>query len=193
MDDLELMARVSSGDQSAIGDLYDRYGRQVFALACRILTDRAAAEDVTQEVFVKTWRNAARFDPERGRVSSWILHIAYTTAVDQVRARHRAAPSRFDDWPDEPDVAADTAGDAETAVMGAQVRSALHHLPAEQRLTLEMAYFGAMTHQEIAHSLAIPLGTVKGRLRLGLEALRQYLLIPRRKEADQHVRLSPHR
>lgn len=193
MDDLRLMARLSSGDQSAIGDLYDHYGRQVFALACRMLADPAAAEDVTQEVFVKMWRNAARFDPDRGRVGSWILHIAYTTAVDHTRARRRTAPSRFDDWPDEPDVAADTAGDAELAVMGAQVRSALLHLPAEQRLALEMAYFRAMTHQEIAHSLAIPLGTVKGRLRLGLEALRQFLTNPRRKEADQHARLSPHR
>jgi RNA polymerase sigma factor (sigma-70 family) len=191
MDDLALMARLSAGEQGAIGELYDRYGRQVYALAFRMLTDTALAEDVTQEVFVKVWRNAVRFDPARGRAATWILHMAYTTAVDQVRARRVAAPGRYEEPPEAPDPAADTAGDAETAVMGAQVRSALMHLPAEQRQALEMAYFGAMSHQEIAHGLGIPLGTVKGRLRLGLEALRQFLLIPRRKEADQHARMSP--
>lgn len=191
MDDLALMARLSAGDQSAVGDLYDRYGRQVYALACRMLADSAAAEDVTQEVFVKVWRNAARFDPERGRAGSWILHLAYTTTVDQMRARRYTAPSRFEETPEEPDPAADPAGDAEVSVMGTQVRSAMMRLPAEQRQALEMAYFGAMSQQEIARSLNIPLGTVKGRVRLGLESLRQFLMTPRRKEADQHVRLSP--
>lgn len=191
MDDLALMARVAAGEQAAVGDLYDRYGRQVYALAYRMLQDTAASEDVTQEVFVKVWRNAARFDPGRGRVGTWILHLAYTTAVDAVRARKRTTLARFDAPSDEPDLAADTAGQAETNVMGDQVRSAMMRLPAEQRQALEMAYFGALTQQEIAAELGIPLGTVKGRVRLGLEALRQVLMSPRRKEADSHARLSP--
>ncbi|HYF94539.1 MAG TPA: sigma-70 family RNA polymerase sigma factor [Symbiobacteriaceae bacterium] len=191
MDDSALLARVAAGDQAAVGDLYDRYGRQIYALALRMLGDGAAAEDVTQDVFVKVWKSASRFDPERGRAGSWILHMAYTTTVDVVRARRRAMPSRFDQQPDEPDPAEDPAGQAETAVMGAQVKSALMHLPAEQRQALEMAYFGAMTQQEIAGKLGIPLGTVKGRVRLGLEALRQCLMAPRRKEADAHARMSP--
>jgi RNA polymerase sigma-70 factor (ECF subfamily) len=121
-----------------------------------------------------------------------VLHIAYTTAVDLVRARRRAVPGRWDDLPDAPDGAVDPAADAETAVLGAQVRSALMHLPAEQRQALELAYFGALTQQEIAGRLGIPLGTVKGRIRLGLEGLRQLFMLPRRKEAESHVRLSPH-
>ncbi|HWH68170.1 MAG TPA: sigma-70 family RNA polymerase sigma factor, partial [Candidatus Sulfotelmatobacter sp.] len=83
------MARVAAGDQAAVGDLYDRYGRQVYALAVRMLGDGPAAEDVTQDVFVKVWRSASRFDPGRGRAASWILHLAYTTTVDVVRARRR--------------------------------------------------------------------------------------------------------
>ncbi|MDF2629859.1 MAG: polymerase subunit sigma-24 [Symbiobacteriaceae bacterium] len=191
MDDLALMVRVAASDQGALGALYDRYGRQVYALALRMLQDGAAAEDVTQDVFLKVWRSAARFDADRGRVGTWILHIAYTTTVDLIRARRRAMPSRFDDMPEETDTGADPAGDAETAVLGAQVKSALMRLPAEQRQALELAYFGAMTQQEIAGKLGIPLGTVKGRVRLGLEALRQFLMMPRRKEADPHARMSP--
>lgn len=192
MDDRMLIARLASGDQAAAGELYDRYGRQVYSLAYRMLQDTAAAEDIAQEVFVKVWRNAARFDPERGRAAAWILHMAYTSAVDLLRARRRAAPSRYEELPEQPDTTAvDPATEAEVAVMGAQVRSALMRLPAEQRQALEMAYFGAMTQQEIAGRLAIPLGTVKSRVRLGLEGLRQFLVSPRRKEADNHARLSP--
>jgi len=193
MDDQALMSRMAAGDRAAAGDLYDRYGRQVYALALRMLQDGSAAEDVTQDVFLKVWRNAARYEPQRGRVATWILHMAYTTAVDLLRLRRRASPSRFEELPDQPDLSADPAADAETAVLGSQVREALMRLPPEQRQALEMAYFGAMTHQEIAGHLAIPLGTVKGRLRLGLEALRQFLLQPRRKEVDARATLSPRR
>ncbi|HYG57993.1 MAG TPA: sigma-70 family RNA polymerase sigma factor [Symbiobacteriaceae bacterium] len=191
MDDNALMSRLAAGDQAAVAGLYDRYGRQVYALASRMLQDASAAEDVTQEVFVKVWRNAPRFDPERGRAATWILHLAYTTAVDLVRTRRKAAPSRFDDLSDEPDPTADPAGAAESALLGAQARAALMRLAPEQRQAVEMAYFGAMTQQEIAQKLDIPLGTVKSRVRLGLDALRQLLVAPRRKEADAHGRLSP--
>lgn len=191
MDDSTLIARMAGGDQSAAGDLYDRYGRQVYALAYRMLQDAAAAEDITQEVFVKLWRNAARFDPERGRPGTWILHIAYTTAVDLVRTRRYAAPSRYEAEPSEADVTADPAADAEVAIMGAQVRSALMRLPAEQRQALEMAYFDALSQSEIAGKLGIPLGTVKSRVRLGLESLRQLFTTPRRKEVDGRVQLPP--
>lgn len=193
MDDQRLMTRLAADDQAAVGELYDRYGRQVYSLAYRILGDAAAAEDVTQEVFVKVWRQATRFDPERGRAASWILHIAYTTAVDMARQRAKAAPGRFEEaGAEELDLTTDPAGDAETAVMGAQVRAALMRLPPEQRRALEMAYFGALSHSEIAGRLAVPLGTVKGRIRLGLEALRTHLLAPRRKEVDRHANLPSH-
>jgi RNA polymerase sigma-70 factor (ECF subfamily) len=192
MDDHALLTRLATGDQSAVGDLYDRYGRQVFALAVRMLNDRAAAEDVTQEVFVKVWRNASRFDAVRGSPATWILHIAHTTTVDALRSR-RVQPERYEQWPEESDPAADPVASAELADMGAQVRGALMRLPAEQRHTLELAYFGALTQSEIATRLQVPLGTVKGRIRLGLEALRHLFLTSARKEADQHERLSPRR
>lgn len=182
MDDAALMARLAAGDASAIGDLYDGYGRQVYALAFRMLEDAAAAEDITQEVFVKVWRSATRYDPERGSAATWILHLAYTATADLLRARRRASPCRYEACPDERDLLADTAADAETTVMGAQVRGALMRLPAEQRQAVEMAYYGAMTQTEIAQLLAIPLGTVKSRIRLGLEALRRALMAGLRKD-----------
>ncbi|MFZ5816289.1 MAG: sigma-70 family RNA polymerase sigma factor [Bacillota bacterium] len=193
MDEERLIARLAAGDQTAVADLYDRLGRQVYSLAYRMLGEGAAAEDVTQEVFLKVWRQAARFDSERGRAASWILHIAYTTAVDAVRQRAKMAPGRYQETGgDEPDPAANPAEEVETALMGAQVRTALMRLPPEQRQALEMAYFGALSHSEIAGRLAVPLGTVKGRIRLGLEALRSHLLAPRRREVDRHANLPPH-
>lgn len=193
MDEERLMSRLTAGEQAAVGELYDRFGRQVYSLAYRMLGETAAAEDVTQEVFLKVWRQAGRFDPERGRLASWVLHIAYTTAVDAVRQRSKTAPGRFEEvGPDQPDLITDPADEAETAIMGAQVRQALMRLPAEQRQALELAYFGARSHSEIAGQLALPLGTVKGRIRLGLEALRTHLLAPRRKEVDRHANLPSH-
>lgn len=184
MDDHDLIARLSAGDQSAIGDLYDRYGGPVYALALRMLQDPAAAEDITQEVFLKVWKSASRFDAQRGRAGSWILHIAYTASVDLLRSRRRGLPGRFEPLAQESDPTADPAADAIAAVLGAQVRAALMRLPPEQRRALEMAYFDAMSQQEIAAALSIPLGTVKSRVRLGLETLRQSLSTPRKKEAD---------
>lgn len=189
MDDVSIMKRLTAGDTTAAGELYDRYGRQVYALACRMLEDAATAEDVTQECFVKVWQRAGQFDPKRGRLATWVLHIAYTTTVDVIRTRKRVQPSRFDEQPEETDHAADTAGDAETAVLAEQVRSALLRLPGEQRQVLDMAYWGAMSQQEMATALGIPLGTVKSRVRLALDSLRQFLLTPRSKEDDRHVRL----
>lgn len=189
MEDALLMRRLADGESAAVGELYDRYGRQVYALALRMLEDAAAAEDVTQECFVKVWQCAGQFDPERGRLVSWILHIAYTSSVDLLRTRKRVQPSRFEPQPDRADISADPATDTETAILAEQVRGALTHLPGEQRQVLEMAYWGAMTQQQIATALGVPLGTVKSRVRLAVDGLRHFLLPPRRKEDDRHARL----
>jgi RNA polymerase sigma factor (sigma-70 family) len=191
-EDRLLMARLANGQHAAIGDLYDQYGHQVYSLARRMLQESAAAEDITQEVFLKVWRNAARFDPERGAVGTWILHITYTSTVDLLRQRQRASAAHYEVATDEPDPEADTESDAVSILLGDQVRTALIRLPGEQRQALEMAYFGALTQQEIANRLNIPLGTVKSRVRLGLQALRQFLALSRRKEGD-HAHLSPQR
>lgn len=193
MDDLTLMTRLAAGDQTAMGELYDRYGKPVYALACRMLGDPTAAEDVTQEVFVKVWRHAARFDPARGQAGTWILRIAHSTAVDLLRTRRRQAPGRFEPAPEQPDDGADTAAAAEVAVLSTQVRTALMRIPADQRQAVELAYYNALTFPEISRQLNLPLGTVKSRVRLGLEALRQFLLAPLRKEGEARANLSPRR
>lgn len=187
MDDAALMARLAEGDHTAMEPLYDRYGRHVYALAYRMLADAASAENVTQESFVKVWRKASQFDPARGPLATWILHLTYMVTVDVLRSRQSAVPSRFEETPQEVDLSADTAGDAEVALLGAQAREAMLRLPPEQRQALELAYFGAMSQQHITTLLGIPLGTLKGRVRLGLESLRRFLLTPRRKEVRGRV------
>lgn len=189
MEDQQLLARIAAGDKNALGHLYDRWGAQVFALARRLAGEGALAEDIVQEAFLKLWQKAHTYDPNRGRPATWILHLAYTTGVDLLRKRGKALPSRLADAPEEIDPVADPAGDAETALMGAQVRTALLRLPPEQRQALELAYWGALTHQEIAVRLGLPLGTVKGRIRLALQTLRTLLHTPAREEVARHVRL----
>lgn len=189
MEDEQLLARIAAGDKNALGHLYDRWGAQVYSLARRLASEGPLAEDILQEAFLKLWQKAVTYDPRRGRPGTWILHLAYTTGVDLLRKRGRALPPRFVEPTEEADPLADPAGDAESALMGAQVRTALLRLPPEQRQALELAYWGALSHQEIATRLSLPLGTVKGRIRLALQALRTLLQSPAREEVARHVRL----
>lgn len=182
--DAALMRAVRDGSEEAVGQLYDRFVRQAFAVALRVLGDRAAAEDAVQETFVKVWRSADRFDPARGRLSSWVLNIAHRTAIDALRA-NRARPggaggtgraggraTALDDAAEIGDPSADTAGAAEARVLAAQARRALARLNPDQVEALQLAYFEGLTHQEIARRTGAPLGTVKSRLRLALDSLR---------------------
>jgi RNA polymerase sigma factor (sigma-70 family) len=189
LEDQQLLARIAAGDKNAMGHLYDRWGPHVYALARRLAGENALAEDIVQEAFLKLWRKATSYDPHRGRPGTWILHLTYTSGVDLLRKRGRALPTRLEDPPEEVDPTADPAGEAEIALLGAQVRTALLRLPPEQRQALELAYWGALTQQEIAAKLDLPLGTVKGRIRLALQALRTLLLTPARKEVARHVQL----
>lgn len=182
-----MLAALSAGQGEDLAVLYDRYGRYVFGVAAHMLGNTPAAEDVTQEVFLRLWRNASRFDVGRGRLSTWLLHMTRNAALDVLRARkgqQQPAP-----WAEEVQDLADAApavdAQAEVHILGHQVRSALGELPPEQRLALEMAYFGGLTHQEIAEQTRQPLGTVKSRIRLALEHLRTGLLAPRRREVRQ--------
>jgi len=156
--------------------LYDRLGRQAFGLAYRIVGDGPSAEDVVQEAFLTLWRNAERLDPARGKVTSFVLTLVHHKAVDLLRAR-RGQPAR--DPSVEPEALERAGPDVAEAVAaslnGQAVRESLKSLPAEQRQAIEMAYFEGMTHVEIAEKLELPLGTVKSRLRLGLEKLRSTL------------------
>ena len=156
--------------------LYDRLGRQAFGLAYRILGDGPSAEDAVQEAFLTLWRQAERLDPARGKVSSFLMTVVHHKAIDLLRSRRGEMTKR--ESLDPPVFAQEGADVLEsvTESMGRDaVRSALQSLPEEQRQPIELAYFEGLTHVEIADTLGIPLGTVKSRLRLGLEKMRQAL------------------
>ncbi|HEY1855575.1 MAG TPA: sigma-70 family RNA polymerase sigma factor [Solirubrobacterales bacterium] len=173
--DEELMPWIAEKDPEAFDVFYDRHGGVAFSLAYRILGDRTAAEDCIQEAFISIWRSGARFDRARGSVRSWTLSIVRNRAIDALRSKAGKAPKlTFDDdailesRPAE-ELTDDEAMRHETAQ---EVRGALSQLPGEQSKVIELAYFGGFSQSEIAGMLNVPLGTVKGRMRLGLEKIR---------------------
>jgi RNA polymerase sigma-70 factor (ECF subfamily) len=176
VDDASLLRRIQQGEHDAVAALYDRYGGVAYGLAFRITANAATAEDVVQDAFVSLWKQAPRFDPERGHVRSWLLTIVHHRAVDAVRRRagrpERALPEGSEEFVatiGRPEELVETVLDAEA------VREAVRQVPEEQRRVIEMAYFMGMTHVEIAAETGAPLGTVKSRLRIGLEKMREYL------------------
>lgn len=177
-EDDQLIRRVAAGDRQAFETLYDRYAATVYGVALRMLADRELAEDAVQEVFWRVWKRAASFDRSRA-FAPWLFGIAHNYAIDELRRRRvRPQPVYEDDEnpilseiPDQADV-------GEAAVLADQrriVREAIDQLPEEQRQALLLAYFGGLTQQEIATKLGNPLGTVKTRMRLGLQKLRGLL------------------
>lgn len=170
--DGELLARVASGDDAALGVLYDRYGRLALGLAYRVLGDRGQAEDVVQEAFLSVWRRAATFDAQRGSARGWLTSIVHNAAIDRRRGRFRRQQDEVDiddhAWRLTGD---DVWEDVSRTLDREQVRRALAEIPKEQRETLELAYFGGLTQVEIAERTGEPLGTVKSRARLGLRRL----------------------
>ncbi len=174
--DAEVLRAIQRGDQEAVAVLYDRYGGIAYGLAFRITNDGTLAEDVVQEAFLSVWRQAARFDPDRGYVRSWLLTIVHHKAVDCVRRRAGRAERGLPDGPDEFIATRGRPEEiAEWSMEAAAVREAVQRIPDDQRRTVEMAYFEGITHVEIAERMGVPLGTVKSRLRIGLEKMRDYL------------------
>lgn len=176
--DEELIAALGRGDPEALGLLYDRYRRLAMAVAFRILNDTTAAEDALQDAFLQVWRNNSSFRPDRGSVKSWLLTIVRNASIDRLRGREgRARQDRpIEDMEyllgegDDPFV------EAAASMQMEEIQAALRNLPDEQRYAITLAFFNGLTHQEIAERMGIPLGTVKGRMRLGLKKMRQQLI-----------------
>lgn len=176
-EDLDLLWRVRQRDPEALARLYDRYGCAAYGLALRILRDPEAAAEVVQEVFLRLWQRPDHYDPLRGTVATWLLSLTHHRAIDLVRARRRQGQAVLalaqSDGPAEAETAlADLAWLHERRQA---VRQALAELAPVQRQVIELAYFDGLTQREIAALLGEPLGTVKTRLRLGMQRLRSLL------------------
>ncbi len=178
--DEDLMVLVQRAEASAFEVIYDRHAGAAFSLAYRMCGARQLAEDIVQEAFLSIWRSGGRYDRRRGSVRTWVLGITHHRAIDALRRgvvqdRHRASDEgiaeRFE---------AEERTDREVARReeAAEVRGALDGLPAEQRRAIELAYYGGFTQSEIAEMLNVPIGTVKGRMRLGMEKMRERLEPP---------------
>jgi RNA polymerase sigma-70 factor (ECF subfamily) len=180
-DDRELMARMGAGDEAALAALYDRWSRPVHALVSHIVRDADDADDVLEETFWQAWRQASRYDAGRGAVGTWLLTIARSRALDQLRSRTRLREDTLTPVPGKERVEMveatgdDPAGRVEALERRTRVAAALTTLPPEQRQVLELAYFGGLSQTEIAEQTGQPLGTVKTRTRLAAEKLRDAL------------------
>jgi len=174
-DDAILLQRIARGDSDALLLLHQRYVDLVYSMALHVLGDSSLAEEVTQDVFLKLWQKGQSYDARRGRFSTWLLSVTRFAAIDRLRyeGRHHQAMSLESDDP-----SLRTMSEAQQAAweQGQHLRVLLGLLPQEQRELIELAYFGGMTHRDLAEHLNLPLGTVKSRLRMGLEKLRSLWL-----------------
>jgi RNA polymerase sigma-70 factor, ECF subfamily len=176
--DEDLMPLVERKDPIAFEVVYERHGGAAYSLAYRMVGDRSTAEDVTQEAFLSLWRSRARYDRTRGSVRTWLLGVVRNRAIDVLRREAGRAPRMSLDFEgashQEPEPER-TDAEALRREAAREVRGALDALPAEQVRVIELAYFGGLTHSQIAEVLSMPLGTVKGRMRLALDKMRAEL------------------
>jgi len=176
LSDEALVALVERGEEVALGELYDRFGRTAYGLSFRMLRNESLAEDAVQEAFLTVWRSAAQFVPERAKASTWLLTIVHRRAVDVVRREERRRTEPLGPATD----AASAEGSAEDVawlrLRRERVQDALRQLPDEQREAIELAYYGGFTQSELADRLGQPLGTIKSRMFAGLGRLRELLV-----------------
>ena len=173
---VNLIQKVADQDRDAFSQLYDRFSSLVFTLAMRMLRARSDAEDLLQEVFVQVWRQAQSYSVQRGSPEAWIVNIARSRAIDKIRSIRRMEKSFV--LTDDP-ARAESSDNVESSAAESEARiamnSALANLPETQRRVLELAYFDGLTQTEIANRLAEPLGTIKTRMRSGIQRLRDML------------------
>ncbi len=177
--DEDLISSICRGAEWALELLYQRYHRYAYTLAYRILGESSIAEDIVQEAFLSIWRKASSYQKQHGSVLSWLQAIVHHRAIDKVRAAshrdHQWTPLQTENEQDPPSEEPEVWEVAWHQEQSELIREVLAKLPAEQRLVIELAYFGGYTHAEIAEKWNIPLGTVKGRMRLGLQKMNHYL------------------
>ena len=171
------MQLVGDGNPRAFELIYDRHGGAAFSVAYRMVGNRVAAEDIVQEAFLSIWRSRMRYDRSRGSVRTWVLGIVHNRAIDALRrgASHDRRQETLDGVEERHEAPERTDVEAARRDEARSVRTALETLPDEQRRTIELAYFGGFTHSQIAELLDQPIGTVKGRMRLGLDKLKRQL------------------
>jgi len=175
--EVDLLEQVKTGDTAALSRLYDSYSAIVFSFAARILGDSASAESVVQDVFLTVWRKAEQYRPERGTLCTWLLTLTRNKAIDALRSSGGKASRQVSISTDPAayEVPAGTDDPLSTAILTEKrelVRRALGSIPDEQKIPIYLNFYGGLSHQEISERLGVPLGTVKTRIRLGLERLR---------------------
>ena len=175
-DDASVLRRIADGDESALATLYDRWSQPVYSLVALLLKDADGAEDVVEETFWQVWQRASSYDASRGTVRTWILTIGRSRALDRMRSRKRNREDGAADLGAVRDPSSDPSQDAEGAERRQLVYSAMSELPDDQRRALELAYFRGLSQSEIAQFLGEPLGTIKTRMRLGMQKLRDRLI-----------------
>ncbi|HEX2414672.1 MAG TPA: sigma-70 family RNA polymerase sigma factor [Thermoleophilaceae bacterium] len=175
--DEEVMQLVQDGNPRAFELLYDRHGSAAFSLSYRMVGNRVTAEDITQEAFLSIWRSRLRYDQARGSVRTWVLGIVHNRAVDALRRNvvHDRRRETMEGIEERHEARERTDVEAARREEARSIRTALDTLPDEQRRTIELAYFGGFSHSQIAELLEEPIGTVKGRMRLGLDKMRRQL------------------
>ena len=173
--DEDLISLVGEGDAEAFATLYDRHSRPAYSLAYRMMGEKQAAEDLLQDAFLKLWRSATSHRAERGSVRTWLLSIVHNRGIDQLRslASRRRTQEKIEASAPKSQPS-EAFSESWRNSQREQVREALSTLPQEQLKILELAYFSGYTHVEIAEILNLPLGTVKGRMRLGLKKMKEY-------------------
>ncbi len=167
-EDMRLVSRIRAGDQQAMSELYDRYAKVVYAVALRVLQDAGGAEDVLQDVFLQLWRNPDAFDASRGSLAAWLAVISRHRAIDRIRQRRPETDIEDCVIAGGPDMRDET----ERKLVIDKVRAVVQEMNPDQRKALEMAFFEGLTHTEIAEKTGEPLGTIKTRIRSGLQFLR---------------------
>ncbi|MCI0811572.1 MAG: sigma-70 family RNA polymerase sigma factor [Chloroflexi bacterium] len=171
-----LLQLLQVGNESALGALYDRYGKSAYSLAFRMLGDVHAAEDAVQEAFINIWRRAGSFSTARGTARTWIMAVVHHRSIDIGRKRRgiapRELPLEFERLPENP---SDTWSEVSNTLDGELLKRCLQQIPEDQRIAIELAYFEGYTQREISELKGIPLGTVKGRIRIGMAKLRKIL------------------